>query len=162
VARAGRCPARWPASGRRARATRRIRRRAGVPGIPAVPLRRERRRTGLIIGIAAALVVLAGAGIGIIVVHGSGAERFSLPGTLLGLRKYDGPGAQRFDTRLARGLAASRGLVRPAAAVYGDPSGSGPWVAVAYGGRCTKFCGPRSARGAMSLALAQATDSATA
>lgn len=84
-----------------------------------------------------ALVAL-GWGIRQLVAHPSeptGSVR--LPAALLGLPKYTGPGARDLDTRYARQAAAgSNGhLVHVAAAIYGDPSGSGPALLVS-GGAC--------------------------
>jgi hypothetical protein len=115
---------------------------AGRPGAVVYPAAqqeppREPRRMGLIIGIAAVLLALAGIGVGI-ALHGPGAGSVSLPGRLLGLPRYTGPGAWIDDARLARQLAAdSHGnLVRVTAVLYRNRSGSGPGILVAEGALC--------------------------
>jgi hypothetical protein len=124
-------------------------------GFPAAPPRR--RRMGLIIGIAAALVGLTSAiGVGVGVglrgssgsngLSGSSGRSISLPSVLLGLPKYAGSSGQIINAGLARQEAAgSKGvLVHVVAAAYGDQSGARPGFAVAGGGFCGS-CRPNPA-----------------
>jgi hypothetical protein len=114
------------------------------PGVPDAP-RPRRRRIGLIIGIAVALVLL-GAGIWYFALaRGTSPARLVLPHALLGLSQGTGPGARSLDSRLRHGAqAANLGKdVHVVAAVYGNPAGR--WFALAGGGLCAG-CAPRSAR----------------
>jgi hypothetical protein len=96
----------------------------------------------LIIGIAVGLVV-AGAGIGVAASHGSSKGSISLPGTLLGLPKYTGPGAKGVDARLTRHVTGKGELVHVVAASYVARSGRAGFVVA--GGVVCDICTPKSA-----------------
>jgi hypothetical protein len=118
---------------------------------------REPRRVGLIIGIVAVLVALAGVGVGL-AVQGSGARSVSLPGRLLGLSRYTGPGAWIDNARLDRQLTADAhgNLIRVTAAIYGSGSGSSPGILVAEGALCGTCAANQSATGMLARAPAGA------
>jgi hypothetical protein len=118
---------------------------------------REPRRVGLIIGIAVVLLALAGIGVGL-AVQGSGAASVGLPGRLLGLSRYTGPGAWIDNARLDRQLTADAhgNLVRVTAAIYGSGSGSSPGILVAEGTLCGTCAANQSATGMLARAPAGA------
>ena len=134
--------------------------RTGVPGYLGTQAGtpQARRRGRLIAGLAGGFLALAGTAIAAgLALHGSSAGAPGLPGTLLGLRQYTGPGVQAEDARLARQLAAgSNGaLVHVVAAYYGDPSGTSPALALAEG----RFCDTCAAKPAIPLASGMLADS---
>jgi hypothetical protein len=99
-------------------------------------LRSHSRTRWLVIAIVAVLVLLGGAGIWrLATAHRAG--NIVLPGTLLGLSRYTGPGARALEHKIENaGQTGSGGiLAAPVAAVYGDPDG--PGFAVVAGAPCT-------------------------
>jgi len=104
---------------------------------PARSARRSHSRTRwLVSAIVAVLVLVGSAGIWrLATAHRVG--NIVLPGTLLGLSRYTGPGALALEHKIENAVQTGSGgiLAAPVAAVYGDPHG--PGFAVVAGAPCT-------------------------
>jgi hypothetical protein len=108
---------------------------AASSGHAAQASRSGKRNLWLASAVTAVLVVI-GAGIWLIL-HGHQAGKIAFPATLLGVSRYNGPGARQLDHRIEASARASYNsmVTSPVAAVYGDPAGRG--FAVVAGAACT-------------------------